>query len=107
MAEHAVIAHLRLSGGDMGSPAERARLEALEDELEQAIRSAKAGEFDGNEFGGNECVLYMYGPDADRLFATVEGVLGALPPSPGSYVIKRFGAADDRGAREERVDLAG
>lgn len=63
MPEHAVIVHVPLAGGDMDSPDEVRRLFALEDQLEKAISAAKVGEFDGNEFGGSECVFYMYGLD--------------------------------------------
>jgi len=91
----------------MGSPDEVSRLFALEEQIEKAIRAAKAGEFDGNEFGGNECVFYMYGPDADTLFAAVQPVIAAVSPPRGAHAIKRYGSADDPGAREERVELGG
>ena len=107
MPEHAVIVHVPLQGGDMGSPDEVRRLFVLEEQLEKAIRAAKVGEFDGNEFGGNECVFYMYGPDADTLFAAIQPVIAAVTPPRGAYAIKRYGSSDDPGAREERVELAG
>lgn len=90
----------------MGSPDEVSRLFALEVQLQKAIRESKVGEFDGNEFGGNECVFYMYGPDANALFAAVHPAIAAAAPR-GSYAIKRYGSADDPGAREERVELGG
>jgi hypothetical protein len=42
--------------------------------MQQAIEEAAAGEFDGDEFGDGKCVLFMYGPDADRLFGVIETV---------------------------------
>jgi hypothetical protein len=38
----------------MGSPDERATIMKLQDEVSAAIDSAGAGEFDGDEWGGNE-----------------------------------------------------
>ena len=101
--EQAVIVHFALSDSEFGSPEEREAIFAFEDQLEQAIAKASAGEFDGNEFGGGECVLYMYGPDADRLFAAVEPLLKGFPPAAGGHAIKRYGAASDPGAKAVRV----
>ena len=44
-------------------------LSALEDQLTETIKVAHVGEFDGNEIGQGELKLYMYGPDAERLFS--------------------------------------
>jgi hypothetical protein len=101
--EQAVIVHLPLSDDEFGSAEERETIFAFEDQIEQAIEKASAGEFDGNEFGGGECVLYMYGPDADRLLAAVEPLLRGFPPAVGGHAIKRYGTASDPGAKEVRV----
>ena len=63
--EHAVIVRFRAWGDDLNA------IFDLETELEAAIASAGVGEFDGNEVAtdGSEGSLYMYGPDADRLFS--------------------------------------
>src|SRR5882672_412205 len=70
--KHAVLVHLKLSDADQGREDEREEIHRWSDKLEQAILAAKAGEFDGDEFGGGECTLYMYGPDADALFAAIQ-----------------------------------
>ena len=101
-----MLVHLALAGGEMGSPDERATIIKLQDEVSAAIDSAGVGEFDGDEWGGNECVLYMYGEDADPLFDAVRPVLMKLPPRSGSYAIKRRGDASDPNAKEERVALS-
>jgi hypothetical protein len=101
--EQAVIVHLRLRDDLFGSPDERTAIEALEDQIELAIDEASAGEFDGNEFGGGECVLFMYGPDADRLYGVIEPLLKAAPAATGGYALKRYGEADDATAPEVRV----
>lgn len=103
-AEHAVITHLPLSGGDYGSRRERRAVQKFEDRIERAV-AAIGGEHDGNEFGGGEAVLYTYGPDADALFQAIRNSLGRFTPQEGAYAIKRYGAADDPNARDERVPL--
>jgi hypothetical protein len=101
--DHAVIAHLSLSNGDMGTEQERDVIFLLEDRLSAAIERAGVGEFDGNEFGAGECVLYMYGPDADRLYDTIVPHLQMAAAARGGYAIKRYGEASDPTAREVRV----
>jgi hypothetical protein len=105
MPEHAVIAHFPISGGAFGNEGEREKVHELEDELLEAIEDAGVGEFDGDEFGGNQCTLYMYGPDADKLFAIVEPILRASGLTKGGNIVRRYGDASDRDAREVRIDL--
>src|SRR5437016_4105449 len=101
--QQAVIVHLRLSDDRSGSFEECEALLALQDQIAGAIDNAAAGEFDGDLFGEGECVLYMYGPDADRLFAAIEPLLKFCPLASGGYAIKRYGEAVDSDAREVRV----
>jgi hypothetical protein len=101
--EQAVIVYLRLGDDGFGSPEEREVLQALEDQMQQAIEEASAGEFDGDEFGGGRCVLFMYGPDADRLYRLIEPLLKNAPAAAGGYAIKRYGKARDPSSREVRV----
>jgi hypothetical protein len=105
VADQAVIVHMKLSDGGFGTAAERQDLMAFEDRLEDVIDEAGAGEFDGNEFGGGECVWYMYGPDADALYRAVEPLIREAKPRRGSFVVKRRGAPGDLGAKEETVTL--
>ena len=101
--EHAVIAHLPLSNGEMGTEEEREVIFLLEDRLAAAVEHAGVGEFDGNEFGAGECVLYLYGPDADRLYDAIVPHLQMATVARGGYAIKRYGEASDPTAREVRV----
>jgi hypothetical protein len=71
--EKAVIVHSALPSVDNTELFRQ--LEALEDQLHAAITSAGVGEFDGNEIGQGELTLYMYGPDAEKLFTAVAPVL--------------------------------
>lgn len=103
--EHAVLVHLVLSDDELGTEEEREAIYLLSDRLEEAIERHQAGEFDGNEFGGGGCVLFMYGPDADALFSSIEPIIRLSPLTRDGYAIKRYGEVDDENAREVRVDL--
>jgi hypothetical protein len=105
MAEHAVIVHLPLSDDRFGSSEEQQAHFALQERVAEAIGDAEAGEFDGDEVGQGEWVLYMYGPDADHLFSAIEPLLRSSPLATGGYAIKRYGEAADREARECRISL--
>ena len=98
--EHAVIVHFDYGATDLQP------LFALENRLERALASAKAGEFDGNEVAtdGSDGYLYMYGPDADRLFAAVLPVLESSDFMEGAVVTKRYGPPED-GVRETVVRI--
>ena len=76
----------------------------LEKKLKAAINAAKAGEFDGNEVAtdGSDGVLYMYGPDADRLFETVKPVLERCSFMGGARITLRYGSP---GANQRQVVL--
>ncbi|GLS36424.1 hypothetical protein GCM10010869_20130 [Mesorhizobium tianshanense] len=89
--EQAAIVYLLLNGGQFGASQERESILVLEDRLEQVIRDASVGEFDGDEFGEGNCILYLYGPDAERLFVAIEPVLKSSSVAAGRYAIKRFG----------------
>jgi hypothetical protein len=99
--EHAVIVHFTYGSTDLG------RLFALEEKLEVAIAEAKAGEFDGDEIAvdGSDGSLWMYGPDADRLFQVVEPILRASPFMRGARVKLRYGPPAD-GVLEKELTIA-
>lgn len=99
--EHAVIVHFMYGSKDL------TRLYELEDKLEKAIVKAKVGEYDGNEVAadGSDGYLYMYGPDADRLFATVKPILESAPFMKGATVKKRYGPAQGN-AKEVLVTIS-
>jgi hypothetical protein len=66
-------------------------LNALEEALINVIEQECVGEFDGNEVGQGELVLYMYGPSAENLFATVLPCLRSSPLTSSAVVIVRHG----------------
>jgi hypothetical protein len=103
--EHAVIACLKITEDQLDLRREYDAVDKLTDEIARVIDENEVGEFDGEEVGGGLCVLYMYGPDADRLFEVVEPVLKAAPLTRGGFVIKRYGSASDANVAETRVSL--
>jgi hypothetical protein len=66
-------------------------LSTLEDQLIAKIRSGSLGEFDGNEMGDGETVPFMYGADAERLFAGIEATLRRYPLCQNARIIIRRG----------------
>jgi len=102
--EQALIATIKIRSGDMGSPEERARIVALENQLSDAIKNSAAGDFDGDEYGDGVCTIYMYGPSADRLLTVTLPILKKFRAPTGSYVTKRYGKP---GAKQERISLSG
>jgi hypothetical protein len=96
--EQAVLVNVPLQGtsGDF------AYLEELGDRLAERVEAAGVGEFDGNMIGKDLGVLYLYGPDADRLWEATEGVLRSASLPPGAYVVKQYGPP---GSPETRLQL--
>lgn len=95
-SEQAVLVHLdpsRTRGGELGN---------LEDALVEVIRSGGLGEFDGNEVSESAVTLYLYGPDAERLFSRIEPTLRASSLCAGAAVVVRLGGP---GAPERRLRL--
>lgn len=63
----------------------------LEDRLMEVVERDGLGQVDGTETGPTETALFMYGPDAERLFAGVERTLRDYPLCQGARVVIRFG----------------
>ena len=98
--EQALIVTIRLHSGDMGDKEERTRILALQHQLSDAIENSSAGEFDGDEWGGETCTIYMYGPSAERLLSVTWPILKEFHAPPDSYLTKRCGDSD-----EQRIPL--
>lgn len=99
--EHAVIVAFAYIGSTDLEP-----LFALERQLESDIAAAKAGEYDGNEIAvdGSDGTLYLYGPDAEKLFAAIRPTLEACSFMKGARVKLRYGPPAD-GVPEREVQL--
>ena len=85
-----------------GASGDFERLQELGDELAARVEAAGAGEFDGDLIGEDLGILYLYGPDADRVWLAIEGVLRAALLPAGAYVVKRYGPP---GSPETQIDL--
>lgn len=92
--EQDVLVVLPLSNRQMGTARERAELEAFADQLAEAVEGAGVGEYDGDEYGGGEYTMFFCGPDAERLFATLQPLLKRSPLCRGGKVVRQTTAAD-------------
>ena len=99
--DHAVIVHFGLSDDEFGTDAERAELGDLGDRLADVVARAGVGEFDGDEFGEGEGVLYLYGPDSEQLWLAVEPEVRACALRP-AFAFVRPGGPD---VAARRVDF--
>ena len=70
---------------------ERHDLSTLEDQLRGVLTEPSLGEYDGNEIRESETVLYLYGPDAERLYASIESTLRGYPLCRNARVLIRRG----------------
>jgi hypothetical protein len=100
--EEAVIVKIPLSDKHRGTLEERQELSGLEDHLSTVVRKSRAGEYDGNEFGGGAFTLYFYGPSADELTNLILPTLKTFKAPSGSFFVKRYGKP---GAKEVRISL--
>ena len=101
MSEQAVIVRF-----DYGSTNLDALFE-LEDQLEAVLEGGDVGEYDGHEIAvdGSDGLLFMYGPDADALFAKVKPTLLETTAIKNVAATLRYGPPDD-GVREHTVAVA-
>lgn len=97
--EQAVIVYFKYGSTDLE------RLFNLEQQLESAISDADVGEFDGNEIAanGSDGYLYMYGPDANRLFEVVKPILEATTFTRGASVKLRYGPPEEGVSEVEKI----
>jgi hypothetical protein len=77
----------------------------LAEQLGDILEQQRLGEYDGDERGPTETVLFMYGPDAERLFNGIEPVLRAYPLCQNARVVIRRGGPG-AGERELRLPKA-
>ena len=99
--DQAVLVYLKGSG----LPAyvyQECDLGTIGGQLRQVLAREGLGLFDGNEIGPTEAILYMYGPDPERLFAGVERTLRDYPLCAGAGVVIRRGGP---GAEQRELTL--
>jgi len=98
--DQAVVIHFRYGSTDLKP------LSALEDKLELTIKSAGVGVLDGDEVAtdGHDGYIYMYGPNADRLFDAIKPVLASTSFMKGARIAKRYGPPSEA-TRQVMIDF--
>ena len=98
--ERDLLVVLRLSNRNMGTHEERSQIELLAEQLESAVLEANVGEYDGDEFGGGECILFFCGPDEDQLLAVLRPLLQRSALARGAHFVRLVEGADGEMQRE-------
>ncbi len=86
--EQDLLVVLRLSNNLMGTNQERQAIEALADELADAVEAGGFGEYDGEELGGGECILYFCSEQPDQLLTFLRPLLKRSPFGRGAQVVR-------------------
>lgn len=83
------------------------RLFELEEQLTAAIEAAGVGMFDGDEIAtdGSDGTLFMYGPDADKLFEVVRPVLASTTIIRNIVATIRYGPPE-HGVKQREIVIA-
>jgi hypothetical protein len=88
-AEQAVI--VALVGSGIEQSFYQHDLSTLEDQIIESLHGTGLGALDGNEIGPSGCALYLYGPDAEMLYARIEPILRPHPLCQSCRVTIRRG----------------
>ena len=84
---------------------ERCDVWTIAERLEEVLRQQGLGGYDGHETGPTGTTLFMYGPDAERLYGGIEGVLRDYPLCRNARVVIRRGEPE-AAPRELRLPSA-
>jgi hypothetical protein len=99
-AEQAVLIYL----DGIGLPSEiyqKYDMATLEDQIVAVLEEKGNGEYDGNETGEKETVIFLYGPNAEDIFSEIQEIINRYPLCQNSRVVIRHGkpGADQREVR--------
>ena len=86
--ERDLLVVLRLSNRQMGTAEERAEISLVEDDLARAAEAEGVGEYDGDEYGGGECILFFCGPDEDALLGLLRPLLQRSAYARGAHFVR-------------------
>jgi hypothetical protein len=100
-AEQAVIVHFDYGRKDW------ATFFNFEKGFESDVSHSGLGNYDGNELAvdGSDGSMYLYGPDADKLFAFVQPRLLGASCLKNVVVTLRYGGVEDHHAREVKIQV--
>lgn len=103
-----VLLKLHLVGGEFGDKEERDEIFEFKEVLDDALGDDETGYVDGWDFGQSSCTIYIYGPDAEAAYATIEPIIKSYRHliGGGSTVLLWHGPAR-RGTRETEIPLDG
>ena len=98
--EQAVIVHFKYGIEGLDS------LHVLAEKLEKEIAAKQIGEYDGHDMATSysDGFLYMYGPDAEKLFNGIRKTLEQTSFMKGAKVVLRYGPPED-GVKETTIEL--
>ena len=99
--EQAVILNFDMSQ-ELGSTDEVERVHAFADRLDDAAQAAGVGDLDGDEFGDDECTLYLYCSDAGKLLDVLRPIIAESSFKP-MRVTQRFGSVHDQNAETKKM----
>jgi len=98
--ERDLLVVLRLSNRQMGTNDERAAIALLADELAAGVEEAGIGEYDGDEYGGGECILFFCGPDEMKLLGHLRSMLQYSRYGRGAHFVRLIEGPDGEMVRE-------
>ncbi len=99
--EQDLLVVLQLGNRQMGTQQERQQIEALAEQLGEAVTAAGAGEYDGDEIGAGEYTLFFCGPDVDQLLAVLRPLLKRSPLARGGQFVRMVATADGKLAMQK------
>jgi len=102
--ERDLLVVLRLSNRQMGTNEERAEITLLADQLAAAVEQAGVGEYDGDEYGGGECILKFWRPDEGALLSLLRPFLQRSHYARGAHFV-RLVESDDGEMKREKIPL--
>ncbi|WOK07762.1 hypothetical protein [Imperialibacter roseus] len=99
-SEHGVVIHFNYNKEDL------APLQDLERRLDDVLKGKAVGDYDGNEIAVDysDGYLFLYGRNAEELFAEIKGTLESTDFMSGANVKLRFGPPED-GVKEIEFKL--
>ncbi len=98
--EPEILVVVPLSDHHMGTRAEQARIQRFADELAAAVTAAEAGDFEGDELGGGEYVLFFCGPDQQQLVGILRPLLRRDAIGRTAHLARLVRGADGEPQRE-------